>query len=297
MEKISSHPSPEARAETLIEALPYLQAFRGHTFVIKYGGSAMDNPLQVERLLRDIVFLEVVGINPVVVHGGGKVITSKMNSLGSAAKFVNGLRVTDEKTIQLVEEALDHEINPSIVQRVEELGGRARGFSGRTVFVAKRMPEQKSEDGLKVDIGFVGEVSRVVVRELKSALRKEVVPVISPIGASAEGVVLNINADIAATALAAKLRASKLIFISDVPGILRDSSNVGSLIPTVHRSEVRDLIRHKVVAGGMVPKILSADRALQKGVGKVHLISGSIPHGLLLEVFSDAGIGTEIVGD
>lgn len=292
---MSQHPSFEARTESLIEALPYIQTFRGQTFVIKYGGSAMDDPHQVDRLLRDIVFLEAVGINPVVVHGGGKAITSKMRAAGLQAKFVNGLRVTDEATILLVEAALDHEINPDIVQRVEAFGGRARGYSGREVFVAKRLGPQPVEGGGEADIGFVGEAARVQVGRIRKDIKAEIVPVISPIGATSDGVVLNINADIAAAALAAALKASKLVFISDVAGIMRDQEQADSLIPTVAISDVELLIKQKVLGGGMLPKVRSAVQALEKGVGKVHMISGAVPHCLLLEIFTDAGIGTEIV--
>jgi len=255
----------------------------------------MDNPIQVDRLLRDIVFLEAVGINPVVVHGGGKVITQKMKEAGLQARFVNGLRVTDEKTIHLVEAALDREINPHIVATVHRFGGRAHGLSGKEVFLARPLDPQPDESGKLVDIGFVGEAAKVDAKEVRRLVRKEIVPIISPIGASEDGAVLNINADVAAAALAVSLRASKLIFISDVRGIMRNPLDPDSLLPTVRTEDVPNLIKEKVLAGGMLPKILSAVRALQKGVGKIHLICGAIPHCLLLEIFTEAGIGTEIL--
>ncbi len=285
----------EARVAILIEALPYIQNFRGQTFVIKYGGSAMDDPAQVERLLRDVVFLEAVGINPVLVHGGGKAITRKMQDAGLAARFVNGLRVTDEKTIRLVEDALDHEINPSIVETICRFGGRAHGISGKTVFMAKPLDPQSDGVGDPVDIGFVGEVARVEISEIRKLVEKEIVPVISPIGASEDGTVLNINADVAAAALAVAIQANKLVFISDVRGVLRDPADPGSLIPSVKSEEVPTLIATKVLDGGMIPKVQSAAGAVQGGVGKVHMVSGEIPHCLLLEIFTQSGIGTEIL--
>lgn len=286
--------SPEAHAASLVEALPYIQKFRGCTFVIKYGGAAMEDEERVARLLRDVVFLEAVGINPVLVHGGGKAITSKMNDAGLQARFVNGLRVTDEQTIEIVSSTLDGQINPKIVETINSFGGKARGVSGRNVFVAKRMTPQPDENGNPVDIGFVGEAERMNITEVEEILSWEVVPVISPIGAEEDGTTLNINADIAAAALAASLQATKLIFVSDVPGILKNPADPSTLIPAVSVPEIPGLIESKVLAGGMIPKVQSAAAALKQGVEKVHMIGGHIPHGLLLEIFTTAGIGTEI---
>jgi acetylglutamate kinase len=286
--------TPEARSESLIEALPYIQRFRGQTFVIKYGGAAMEEEHIVERFLRDVVFLEAVGINPVLVHGGGKAITAKMRAAGLKARFVNGLRVTDAQSITIVSETLDREINPKIVETIVKYGGKARGFSGRRVFGANRMGPQE-ENGEPVDIGFVGEVSSIHCDEIAATIHEEVVPVISPLGAAEDGTVLNINADIAAAALAAALNASKLIYASDVPGIMRDPADRESLIPTVHADQMDTLIKEKVIGGGMIPKVQSAVAALRKGVEKVHLIGGNVQHCLLLEIFTNAGIGTEII--
>lgn len=287
-------PQLEARAAILIEALPYIQTFRGQTFVIKYGGSAMDDPHQVDRLLRDVVFLEAVGINPVLVHGGGKAITAKMKEAGLGARFVNGLRVTDAETIHLVQAALDGEINPHIVRTIQRFGGRAHGLSGREVFRAELLPPQPDEHGHLVDIGFVGEATSVELLATEKLILDEIVPVISPVGAGPDETVLNINADVAAAALAAGLKAHKLIFVSDVPGILRDPKDLNSLIPSVDTQEIEGLITGKVLGGGMLPKVRSAAKALERGVGKVHFICGEIPHALLLEVFTQKGIGTEI---
>ncbi|GAB4171803.1 MAG: acetylglutamate kinase [Terrimicrobiaceae bacterium] len=291
------HPSAEARSESLIEALPYIQRFRGQTFVIKYGGAAMEEEAVVERFLRDVVFLEAVGINPVVVHGGGKAITARMRAEGIHARFVNGLRVTDETSIRIVESTLDGEINPQIVETIRRFGGRAVGLSGKSVFVASVLPPQPNDAGELVDIGSVGEAASITDAAVREAVNAEIVPVISPIGATPEGRVLNINADIAAASLAASLKATKLIYASDVPGIMRDPADRDTLISGVNVSQIDVLIRNKVVAGGMIPKLRSAASALEAGVGKVHMIGGHIPHGLLLEIFSDSGIGTEITLD
>ena len=282
------------KAEALLEALPFIQKFRGQTFVIKYGGSAMEDDHLIERLLRDVVFLEAVGINPVLVHGGGKAITQRMREAGLSPRFVNGLRVTDEVAIRVVEEVLDEVIRPRIVETIKEFGGRAEGFSGRDVFKAKKLPPQI--DGKKmVDIGFVGEVTALDLAGVTNAVEGEVVPVISPIGQAEDGTILNVNADIAAGAMAGALKASKMIFVSDVLGVMRDVKDPSSLIPTVNRKEATSLIKDEIIEGGMIPKVLSAVASIGQGVGKVHLIDGRIPHALLLEVFTADGIGTEIV--
>jgi len=291
---MSNSLTPEARSESLIEALPYIQRFRGQTFVIKYGGAAMEDDQIVERFLRDVVFLEAVGINPVLVHGGGKAITSRMRDAGQKAVFVNGLRATDAQAITIVEQTLDREINPRIVENLIRYGGKAVGISGREVFQATRLGPQRTDDGAEVDIGFVGEATKMNTKNVRAAINKEIVPVISPIGAEENGTVLNINADIAAAALASSLKASKLIYVSDVPGIMRDPSVRESLIPSVSSSQIDQLIKQKVIAGGMIPKVQSATAALKKGVDKIHLIGGQTQHCLLLEIFTDSGIGTEI---
>jgi acetylglutamate kinase len=241
------------------------------------------------------VFLEAVGINPVIVHGGGKAISAKMRAAGIVPRFVNGLRVTEEASVKIVEETLDGEINPSIVSLIHEHGGRAQGLSGKTVFVSRRLPLQRQDDGTEADLGFVGEAVKVSTKDVLAAVKQEIVPVISPIGATAEGQVLNINADVAAAALAAGLKAHKLIFVSDVAGIMRNPAQPDTLIPTVTIKQTQMLIDTKVIEGGMIPKVESAVRALEKGVEKIHMIGGHIAHCLLLEIFTNAGIGTEIV--
>lgn len=283
------------KAEVLIEALPFIQRFRGHTFVIKFGGSAMEDEHLVERLLRDVVFLEAVGINPVLVHGGGKAITMAMREAGLKAEFVNGLRVTDGQSIGIVEQTLDGLINPGIVKTICEFGGRATPFSGRNVFRAARLAPQPDGKGEWVDIGFVGEVRELDLSAVAEAVDEEVVPVISPLGRDRGGATLNINADIAAGAVARELQASKIIFISDVLGIMRDPTTAESLIPSVNRVMIEKLIKDGIIEGGMIPKVQSALDALDGGVTKAHLIDGRIPHSLLLEIFTVGGIGTEII--
>ncbi len=283
------------RAETLIEALPFFQKFRGQTFVIKYGGSAMEDEDVVERLLRDVVFLEAVGINPVLVHGGGKAISARMREAGLTARFVQGLRVTDEASIRLVEEVLDQAVNPRLVRTIVEFGGRAQGFSGRDVLRAEKLPPVDDGRGGTEDIGFVGRVTGVETSELEKVLHEERVPVVSPVASSPDGQVLNVNADEAAAAIAGRLRAAKLIFLSDVPGIMRDREDAESLIPTVHAEQVETLIRQKVIEGGMIPKLQGAVAALREGVEKTHMIDGRLAHALLLEIFTNEGVGTEIL--
>jgi acetylglutamate kinase len=285
-----------AKAGVLIEAMPYLQRFRGQTFLIKFGGSAMDDPDLVEGLLRDIVFMELAGINPVVVHGGGKAISKAMTEAGLEAKFVGGLRVTDEKAIGIVERVLFETVNRDLVATINRYGGRAVGLHGKEVFIGKTNPPVKGEDGQPVDLGFVGTVHDFRAEEVLAAVKREEVPVISPVASEeGTGAALNVNADIAAASLAGRLKAAKFVYISDVLGVMRDPADASSLIPSLNRAEVEKLVNDRVITGGMIPKVRSALSALEAGVQKVHMIDGRIPHSLLLEIFTRSGIGTEIV--
>jgi len=275
-----------SKAGVLLEALPYIQSFRGQTFLIKVGGSAMEEKSLVESLLRDIVFLEAVGINPVLVHGGGKAINKAMKDAGLEAKFIGGLRVTDAATIGIVEETLARVINPDLVERIKGLGGKAIGLAGTTVFIGKRM---------QGDLGFVGEVTGCDTSIIDLAVAGEVVPVVSPVAKEeGTGFTLNVNADIAACALAKKLKATKLIFLSDVLGVMRDPKDPSTLIPTLDAAGIGKLKEEGVISAGMIPKTDSALDSLRGGVGKVHMIDGRIPHAVVLECFTDHGIGTEI---
>ncbi|MBK1832490.1 acetylglutamate kinase [Roseibacillus ishigakijimensis] len=280
----------QAKAATLIEALPYLQHFRGETFLIKIGGSVMEDPQLVSDFMRDILFLEAVGINPVLVHGGGKAISAAMAESGLEPTWVNGFRVTCEKSIELVEKTLTHTLSPHLVGLLNKHEGRGIAIPGTEVFQATRMTPGGQ------DIGFVGEVASCLIEQVEAATARSVVPVISPLGRELDtGQALNINADLAAAALAKALKPAKLIYLSDVPGLLRDPKDASTLIPSLNPTEADGYIADGTIAGGMIPKVTSALDALQAGTRKVHFIDGRLPHVLLLEIFTSQGIGTEIV--
>lgn len=284
-----------AKADALIEALPYLQAFRGKTFLIKMGGSAMEDPELVAKVMRDVVFLEVAGINPIVVHGGGKAISAAMAEAGLKAEFVGGFRVTTDEAIDIVARVLSDEINPGLVRMIRDFGGKAVGIPGSDVFLGERT-KATDANGNKVDIGRVGEVVGCRMSHMDAALTAGIVPVISPLAAElASGRPLNINADLAAAALAKELRVAKLVYLSDVPGLLANPADPSSLIKSVNRAGADALIADGTISGGMIPKIRSAVDALNAGVRKVHFVDGRLPHALLLEIFTDGGIGTEVV--
>jgi len=286
--------SATEKAAVLIEALPYLQRFRGKTFLIKMGGSAMDQPKLVREVMRDAVFLEVAGIKPVIIHGGGKAISAAMVQAGLEARFVGGLRVTTPEAVSIVDQTLHGTINQDLVKMVNEFGGKATSIHGTSVFRATQLFGQ-NEDGEEVDIGQVGQVDHCHIEDVLYALSSGLVPVISPLGRHLEsGETHNINADLAAAALACALKPAKLVYLSDVPGLLRDRSDESSLIESVTTEQARDLIDDGTISGGMIPKITSALGALASGVEKVHFIDGRTPHSLLLEIFTQSGIGTEI---
>jgi acetylglutamate kinase len=287
--------SASSRAEVLIEALPYIQKFRGQLFVIKYGGAAMEDDHVVERFLRDVVFLEAVGINPVLIHGGGKAITARMREAGLKPRFVNGLRVTDAQSISIVEDVLDNQINPAIAAQICQYGGKAVGIHGKDVLVGKKLPPQTEGKVTGIDLGYVGEVIDVKLEPILNAVAGETVPVISPLAQDSKKDVLNINADIAAGTLAGRLKAEKFIYLSDVPGIMRVPTDKDSLIPSVSREEIEQLREDEIITGGMIPKVESALNAISQGVKKVHFIDGRTPHSMLLEIFTNSGIGTEVV--
>lgn len=283
------------KASVIVNALPYLQAYRNQIFLIKFGGSAMDDPELVKQLMRDIVLLEAIGINPVVVHGGGKAISKAMNESGLEARFVNGLRVTSTQAISIVERTLSGTINPGLVQMIRDFGGKGIGIPGTEVFVGERLRE-KDEEGNPVDIGEVGNVIGCLLPRIAGALDLEITPVISPLAREiGTNKPLNVNADLAAAALAKELKPVKLIYISDVPGVMKDPNDPSTLFQSLTRNEALDLIEDGTVKGGMIPKIRSAVDALNAGVRKVHFIDGRIPHTLLLEIFTSEGIGTEII--
>ncbi len=280
----------------LLEALPYLQRFRGKIFVIKYGGSFMDSPDPDVRtgVARDLVFLEAVGIRPVVVHGGGKAITRAMEESGLKASFIQGLRVTDEPTMQVVERVLSREINPEVVAAIAALGGKAKGFSGSDIFAARKLLIDTPE-GKKLDAGFLGEAVSANIAPILECLRNATMPVTSPTARGENGELYNCNADTAAARLAIDLNAPRLIFMSDVPGVMRDPKDPATLISRLPATEARALKKSGVIDKGMIPKIDAALAALEAGVEKVSLVDGRVPHAVLLEILTDEGIGTELV--
>lgn len=283
-----------SKAATLLEALPYIQRFAGATFVVKYGGSFMDSPDEAVRtgVARDVVFLEAVEINPVVVHGGGKRISRALEAAGIETRFVNGLRYTDAKSVQVVDRVLSQEINAEIVKMINSLGGEAKGFAGTDIFTCTRHAPPESEGE---DYGFVGEVTAVNTGPLEDCIAQGITPVISPTARGADGQIYNCNADVAAAQVAIALAAKRLVFMSDVPGLLREPGNDNSLIPHLDIAEVDTLKQAGIIASGMIPKVDSATTAIHAGVDKVSFVDGRINHAVLLEIFTDKGVGTEIV--
>ena len=284
-----------SKAAVLVEALPYVQEFRNSVFVIKYGGSFMDDPNPEIRasVAGDIAFLSAVGIHVVVVHGGGKAISRALEEKGLEAKFVNGLRYTDENTIKVVDEVLSHQVNSDVCEMLQIRNDRPFGIPGPTVFEGEKYTEDSQ--GNAVDLGFVGNVLAVKSKIIKKAIRDGYTPVISPVAKGADDNLYNVNADVAAACVASALRARRLVYLSDVPVLLSDPSDLNSLIPTLRVNQINKLKADGTISQGMLPKIDSSIRALDSGVHRVHYIDGRLPHSLLLEIFTDKGIGTEIV--
>ncbi|MFL6526694.1 MAG: acetylglutamate kinase [Chthoniobacterales bacterium] len=277
------------KAATLLEALPYIQRFRKEVFVVKYGGSFMDSPdpAERERVAGDIVFLETVGINPVVVHGGGKAITRALDAAGLQTRFVEGQRVTNADAVEIVEQVLSREINPEIVGAIEKLGGKARGFSGTEIFRCRKFGSRA--------LGFVGEVYDLNTAPLFECIERGITPVISPTACAENGRIYNCNADVAAAQCAISLKARRLVYMSDVAGLLGNPADPQTLISHLRVDEVPELKERGVVDRGMIPKVDSAVDAIKKGVEKVQFVDGRVPHSILLEIFTDAGVGTEVV--
>ncbi len=299
----TSHPqTPMTRdaiqkASVLIEALPYIQAFRGATVVVKFGGSILDEESAYADILRDVAFMEIIGMRPVIVHGGGKAISRRMNAAGIPPNFVKGLRVTDAATIAIVDETLNGEVNPQVRSVLERFNAPAAGVRGQDIFRVHKHTETDPATGETLDWGFVGEVDSVDVSPIVAALDAGRVPVVTPLGRDANGQVYNVNADEAAGAMARELKARKLVFLSDVPGILRNPKDPASILSSLTLSQVEALIADGTIAGGMLPKVDGAIKALRAGIRKTHIIDSGLPHSLLLELFTDQGVGTEIVGD
>jgi acetylglutamate kinase len=285
-----------AKATTLLEALPYIQKFNGATFVIKYGGSFMDSPDAEVRagVARDIVFLEAVEINPVVVHGGGKAITRAMEKAGLKASFIQGQRVTDEAAVNIVDDVLSREINPEVVATINSLGGVAKGFAGPEIFRCRKI-QINGPNGEPLDLGFVGEVTEVNTRPLRECIAQGMTPVISPTARGEDGRIYNCNADIAAAQAAVALNAQRLVFMSDVPGLLENPKRPDSIISQLKVGRVDELKQAGIIDKGMIPKVDSAVAAIKSGVEKVSFVDGRVPHAVLLEIFTDEGVGTQVV--
>ncbi|MBI3587531.1 MAG: acetylglutamate kinase [Ignavibacteriales bacterium] len=275
------------KEEVLIEALPYIQTYEGKTFVIKYGGAAMTEEQLKQTFAKDVTILRKIGINIIIVHGGGKEITDTAKALGIETKFVNGQRYTDEKMIEVVLMVLAGTLNKEIVNLINTNGGNAIGLCGVDNMLLKA--HKQSNDG--VDLGLVGDITSVNVPFINLLLQNGMMPVIAPVGVGDNGQLLNINADLAAGAVASALKAEKLVYLSDIEGILVN----GKLISTLKKSEAGKLMKDGAIFGGMIPKVTSAFNTLDAGVDKVHIIDGRIKHSLLLEIFTDEGIGTQMV--
>lgn len=287
-------------AEVLIEALPYIQRFYNRRIVIKYGGAAMEDESLIHSVMEDIVLMKFVGMRPIVVHGGGPKINAWMDKVGKEAEFVQGLRVTDAETVEIAEMVLAGTINKSIVSRINQHGGQAIGLCGKdaNLIVAEKLtPQVTDEDGneIAVDLGYVGKIIGVNTRPIITLDEAGYIPVIAPNGTGSDGQTYNINADTMAGEIASALQAEKLILLTDTRGICKNAEDISTLISTIRMQEINGLIDDGVIIGGMMPKIEACATALLGGVAKAHVIDGKTPHSLLLEIFTEGGIGTEII--
>jgi len=278
------------KAQIIVEALPYIKAFYGRTVVVKYGGSAMGDSELQNAVMQDLVLMKYVGMNPVVIHGGGPGITSMLNRLGIKTRFVKGLRVTDPEVMEVVEMVLVGKINKQIVAGINECGGKAIGLSGKDGSLIQAVQMNGAED-----LGFVGEVAQINPCVLNPLVEAGYIPVIAPIGIGQDGMTYNINADHVASKIAVALGADKLILLTDVPGILTDPGDPSTLISSIRISEIPDLIDAGIISGGMIPKVECCIHALENGVARTHIVDGRVPHSILLEVLTDQGSGTMVV--
>ena len=280
------------KAAVLVEALPYIQKFNRKVIVVKYGGSAMIDEQLKKSVISDVTLLKLVGFKPIIVHGGGKEISKWVGKVGKEAQFINGLRVTDEETMEIAEMVLGR-VNKSLVSMVEELGVKAVGISGKDGGLLK--VKKKYADGK--DIGYVGEITDVDPKILYDLMEKDFLPIICPVGLDDEFNTYNINADDAACAIARAVGANKLAFLTDIEGLYRDFEDKSSLISEITVKEAKELIAGGTIGGGMLPKLSNCIDAIEAGVSRVHIIDGRIPHSILMEIFSDRGVGTAILGD
>ena len=280
------------KAEVLIEALPYIQKFNRKIIVVKYGGSAMSNDELKRNVIKDVTLLKLVGFKPIIVHGGGKEISQWVGKVGKEARFVNGLRVTDAETMEIAEMVLS-KVNKSLVTMVQELGVKAVGISGKDGGLLT--VDKKYSDGQ--DIGFVGEIKEVNPKVLYDLLEKDFLPIVAPVGLDEQFASYNINADDAACAIAKSVGADKLVFLTDIEGLYKDINDKSSFISRITASEAEALIADGFIGGGMLPKLNNCTSAIENGVNRVHILDGRIPHCLLLEIFTNSGVGTAIIRD
>ncbi|WP_369793589.1 acetylglutamate kinase [Selenomonas sp. ND2010] len=290
---------PEDKAAILVEALPYIQEFYGKTIVIKYGGNAMINDTLKEKVMQDVALMKYVGIRPVIVHGGGPEITGFLKKVGKQSSFVAGLRVTDEETVEIAEMVLDGKVNSEIVNLLNRRGVKAVGLSGKDAGLIQARKKlatvYEGEESKKVDIGYVGEVATINSGIIEDLLDQDYVPIIAPIGVGENGESYNINADYVAAEIAGALEAEKLLLLTDIEGIYKDFNDKDTFISTLHLPEARQYIKEGIIAGGMIPKVEACLTALEKGAGKTHIIDGRLDHSIILEVFTEQGIGTQVV--
>ncbi|MCM8531660.1 MAG: acetylglutamate kinase [Lentisphaeraceae bacterium] len=285
------------KASVLVEALPYIQEFRGAIVVVKFGGSAMEDPELIESVIRDVVIMECIGMRPVIVHGGGKAISAKLEKMGIPVKRTGGMRHTCDATIEVVDDVLHNEVNQNLLNLMGKLKGKGQRISGKSVLKATKMFVKDAASGEDVDVGFVGNVSDVDADQILKVINNGEIPIITPLAKDEQGNTYNINADIAAAKVAEALQSRKLVFLSDVPGLLMDPKDENTLIHSIKISEVEEYIGKGIIAGGMLPKVQSAVDALKAGTRKVHMIDGRMSHSVLLELFTDQGVGTEIIND
>ena len=285
------------KAHILCEALSYIQDFAGDMVLVKIGGSVMESEENLESLLRDVAFMDAVGMKVVLVHGGGKAISRALRESGIEPKFLAGLRVTDEATMETVRKTLNNVVNRDLVQRLQAIHCNARPLHGNWMFKARKICKKDPVTGEILDHGYVGEVIGVDSRAVREMLDAGIVPVVTPLGTGEDFHLYNINADVAAAALAKDLKVRKFAVVSDVPGLMLDPADETSLLATLHLSSIAKLKRDGVISGGMLPKIESCEDVLRAGVRKVHLVDGRMPHSLLLEIFTREGVGTEITDD
>lgn len=277
------------KSDVLIEALPYIKSFSNKVFVIKYGGSALVDPDIKKGVLEDIVFMSYVGIRPVLIHGGGPFINEELKKLGKKIEFKDGLRVTTKENMEVVDRVLS-KLNHEIAEDIKKLGGRALSLN-----TTKKDAIKAKTHSTHSELGFVGEVDKVEVDIIKKAIRPRSVPVVSPVGLGKDNKLYNINSDVVASEVAIALKAVKLVLLTDVKGIMKEKEKEDTLIPSVKMSEVDGLIKQNIIHGGMIPKVKACTNALGGGVSKTHIVDGRIPHSLLLEIFTNKGIGTEII--